>query len=86
MKIRDIQNKIMKLIPHDKCLHFVMGFIIFSFINLFIGLYISLGIVFLIATLKELYDYYDYGIFNIVDVIYTIIPGFLLLLKALFTI
>lgn len=81
MKLRDIQNKIMLLIPHDKCLHFMVGFIIFSVANLFLGSLISLGIVAVIALLKECYDQYDYGGFSTIDILFTISSALILVLK-----
>ena len=83
MKIKEIQSKIMLLLPHDKCLHFLVGFIIFSITNLFLGNLFSLGIVAVIALLKECYDEYDYGGFDIVDFIFTILPGLILLIKQM---
>jgi hypothetical protein len=61
------------LIPQDKANHFVYGFAIYFIANLFLNLYYSFGIVFIIALSKELYDQYKYKGFDIKDLFATMI-------------
>lgn len=68
------------LIPHDKANHFIYGFVIFILSNLFLIEWVSLGIVFIFALGKELYDEWKYGGFDFVDLIYTLSPGIILTL------
>lgn len=72
------------LIPQDKANHAIYGFVIFVLSNIFLNEYYSLGIVCLFAIGKEVYDQYDYGGFDIVDAISTIIPALILTLKQIF--
>jgi len=81
--ISNIQNKIVELMPHDKCLHFVFGFFIFALSNLFLNDVYSLGIVFLFALAKEIRDEISYGGFDVKDLIFTILPALTKLLLIL---
>lgn len=69
------------LIPQDKANHFIYGFAIYILSNLFINSYASFSIVFLFALGKECYDEYSYGGFDVKDLIATITPAILLILK-----
>ena len=56
--------------PYDKKLHFLCGFIIALLIGLYnpaYGLYagVTAGVA------KEIYDYYDYGLFDKMDMLFT---------------
>lgn len=75
-------KKYMKLptIKNDKANHFIYGFAIFVLLNIFLIDLASLAIVVFIAFTKEIYDEYDYGGFDFVDAIYTIIPALILIL------
>lgn len=66
------------ILPHDKANHFIYGFMIFILSNLFLRDYVSLGIVFVFAIGKEIYDQYDYGGFDWKDILATIIPALIL--------
>lgn len=72
------------LIPQDKANHAIYGFVIFVLSNIFLNEYYSLVIVCLFAIGKEVYDQYDYGGFDIVDAISTIIPALILTLKQIY--
>lgn len=57
-------------IPHDKKLHFCCGCIISLLIGLYNPIYgLSAGVVAGVA--KEIYDYYDYGLFDKYDMLAT---------------
>lgn len=68
-------------IPQDKANHFIYGFTMFILLNLFLNAFIALGIVFIIALSKEIYDEYDYGGYDWQDLLATIIPASILILK-----
>lgn len=72
------------IIPHDKANHFIYGFVIFFLSNLFLNEYFSIGIVFIFAFGKEVYDEWKYGGFDWKDLIATILPGLILMLKTYF--
>lgn len=71
------------LIPQDKANHFIYGFVIYFLLNLFFNDYTSFAFVFLFAFSKEVYDEYKYGGFDLKDLLTTLIPAFLLILKNL---
>jgi hypothetical protein len=71
------------LIPQDKANHFIYGFVIYFLSNLLLDHYYCLGVVFIFALGKECYDEYSYNGFDIVDLVYTLIPAVLLNLKYL---
>jgi hypothetical protein len=73
------------IIVQDKANHFIYGFTIFILSNLVFNDLISLAIICTIGFGKEVYDEWDYGGFDIVDFIYTIIPAIVLNLKQLYT-
>jgi len=81
-------EKLLKLMQDinekDKLDHFFYGFFIYNisiyillfFFPLFISSIISFSLVFIIAFLKEVYDFYHPNHkFSIMDIVYTIIPG-----------
>jgi len=73
-------------IPHDKALHALGGIIIYSTLIMFIPNLIALIVVLVIATLKEVYDYYnpDKHTADLNDIIATIlIPTYLELIQEL---
>jgi len=71
------------LIPLDKANHFIYGFLIYYLSNFIFDKYTSLNIVIIIAVLKEvIYDgLMKKGTPDYKDIIYTIIPGLLLMIK-----
>jgi len=68
-------------ITEDKANHFIYGFAIFILSTLFFADIICFTIVLAVAFAKECYDEYDYGGFDIVDLIYTITPALILTLN-----
>ncbi len=68
------------IVPHDKANHFIYGFVIFTFNNLFFSNLISIMITLIIAISKEIKDEYDSGGFNIIDILWTISPSIILTL------
>lgn len=74
MKYQDLQNKIIKYVPHDKCLHFIVGFFLgLLTLHFFLPL-VAISIVTLGAIAKEIRDEIKYKGFDLVDIIYTVIP------------
>lgn len=71
------------LIPQDKANHFIYGFVIFFLSNIFLNDYVSLGVVFLFALGKEIYDEWKYGGFDWIDLLYTISPAIVIILKQI---
>jgi hypothetical protein len=69
------------IIPQDKANHFIYGFTIYILLNLFLNAYASFSIVYLLALGKECYDEYSYKGFDVKDLIATIIPAIILILK-----
>lgn len=78
--IKAILKKVLSvmLIPYDKALHFIAGFILFILFSLFLGSITSLIIVCLFAIGKEYYDYKTYGKFDLADMVITIIPAMIM--------
>jgi hypothetical protein len=62
----------------DKANHFIYGFFIFILSQLFFNDEVSLLIVIGFAIGKEIKDKYDYKCFDIVDMIYTILPALII--------
>lgn len=71
------------IIRQDKANHFIYGFMIYLLASFFFADIICFTIVLAVAFAKECYDEYDYGGFDIVDLIYTIIPSIFLIIKNL---
>jgi len=80
----DIIFKKMAEIPKDKLLHSFYGTLIFVVLTI-IGTQsiIAFSVVIVIAILKELYDEYTYGGFDIIDILFTIFIPALFLIKYL---
>ena len=70
-------------LQQDKANHFIYGFLIFVLANLAFNAYLSLAIVFLFASAKEIYDEWKYGGFDLKDLLVTIIPAIILTLKEI---
>jgi hypothetical protein len=68
-------------IPQDKANHFIYGFVIYFLTNLFLEDQVSFGVVLFFAIGKELYDEYKCSTFDYKDLIATIVPGLVLILK-----
>ena len=58
----------------DKVLHALAGFIVGAVSMYLFGVY-SIALVLLAGISKEAYDYYDYGKFDVFDLIATILGG-----------
>jgi hypothetical protein len=71
------------LIPLDKANHFIYGFVIYFIANLFLNPFISLGVVLLFALGKEVVDEINYKGFDKMDLLVTLLPAVLLVLKTL---
>lgn len=69
-------------IRQDRANHFIYGLLVYLLANIFFTDIVCFGIVLTIAFAKECYDEYNYGGFDIVDLIYTIIPSSLIILKT----
>ena len=78
-----IQELAIKYLPHDKCLHFIIGFFLFVISNCFLSDIHSLIIVFVIALIKEIRDEFTYHGFDWKDVLFTICPAITLVLISL---
>ncbi len=83
MVINSIMEKI--LIPLDKANHFIYGFLLFFISNLFLNEIYSFSIVLIIALLKEIVHdkLLGRGTPDYKDVLFTIIPAVLFLLKQI---
>lgn len=58
-----------KFIKIDKVYHFAVSYSLLLTFNLVLSLAVSVAVVFLIGVLKEIYDYRDYGLFDIQDLV-----------------
>jgi len=58
-----------KCIKIDKVYHFVISYSLLLTFSLVLSLAVSVAVVFLIGVLKEIYDYRDYGLFDIKDLV-----------------
>jgi hypothetical protein len=69
-----IEALIMRVMPHDKCLHVIAGMLIFSATH-FAAWWIGMAAVVLVGFLKELLDHFTGGDVSVWDVIATITGG-----------
>ncbi len=68
-----IERSCIKLFPHDKCLHFIMGEIIFCVAGILFSAVQSFCVVVVAALLKEVYDVTcKQGVFDDADVWFTV--------------
>lgn len=73
---------ILKIFRHDRMLHFFVGFLISYFTSFFLKIEYVFCITLLIALLKEVRDsFQDDNKFDIIDVLFTIIPCVLIYLR-----
>lgn len=70
------------IIKCDKANHFIYGFVIFVLSDFVLNGYFSLGVVCVFAIGREIYNKYDYGGFDIWDIIWTITPAIILTFKS----
>lgn len=84
--MKSIINIINILTQRDKLLHFIVGAFIFLFLNHFLDNYLSIFLVILIASFKELYDKFIKKTFiELLDIAMTILGGiFILLIKNIY--
>lgn len=68
----------------DKVKHFVVG-LLATMVFLEIGLapIVNFALVFLIGIGKEVYDYFDYSKFDVLDILATVLPGMIVYLLTL---
>jgi hypothetical protein len=76
MSPRTMENRIMSLLPHDKCLHVIAGILIFA-ITHFAGWQIGLASVVTAGLAKEILDLLTGGDVSAWDVAATLIGGLL---------
>ena len=76
-----MKNKAYDIIPHDKCLHFIAGVLIFAVFN-FIHPAFGMVAVTFAAIAKEIYDRNTTG-FSVKDIAFTVAGGLIGLLIAL---
>jgi hypothetical protein len=70
------------LIPQDKANHYIYGSVIYFISSLWLSPMVSMILVLLIATLKELYDYKTKtGTPEAMDVVWTLLGGLFLFLS-----
>lgn len=70
-------------IPQDKANHFIYGFVIYILATFIFSNLISLGIVLIVAVGKEAYDSKHKGSVEVLDVVATLLPSFILFIKEL---
>jgi len=66
------------LIRQDLANHAIYGFVIFILSSLFLSDLTALIIVCLFAIAKEYYDYKTYGLFDLADMVMTILPAMIM--------
>ena len=69
------------LVPLDKSNHFIYGFTLYSLLSL-INKDLALTMVFIAAIGKECYDFKSYGKFDLIDILFTVLPAVILYLKG----
>lgn len=74
-KLKEILSKFLPNIPFDKKLHFLCGFLIAVIMGFIIDPITGLGLSIAAGIGKECYDDYDYGKYDIADMIATWIGG-----------
>ena len=79
--IQQIQNKIVEFVAHDKALHFIAGFLLYVLASCFLPDLYCFFLVLLVAFAKEIRDQIVYKGFDISDLIFTMIPALIMLVK-----
>lgn len=76
---------ILKLLPHDKCLHLIAGIVIFIVGSVLINPLFGLAMTAIVGAWKELvYDYYNNNhTIDYKDFLYTVVGGLLGLLCSI---
>lgn len=62
-------------IQFDKIVHFLCGLIIALIVSFFYNPYIGIGIAVAAGVAKKVYDWFDYGRFDKMDLVATVIGG-----------
>ena len=76
-----MKDKIAKLLPKDKLLHFFVGFFIYVGLSIFFTPLLSLLFTTVLAVLNEVIDEHKKkGAFSWIDIIFTVAPGIVLIL------
>ena len=79
-----MKEKIAKLLPADKLLHFFVGFFIYVGLSIFFTPLLSLLFTTVLAVLNEVIDEHKKkGAFDWIDIIFTVAPGIVLILTNL---
>ncbi len=79
-----MKNKIAEILKHDKLIHFFVGFFLYVGFSLFFTPLLSLLFVTVAAVLNEIRDEYkNKGAFDCIDILFTIAPAIILILKNL---
>ena len=77
-----MKEKIAKLLPKDKLLHFFVGFFIYVGISIFFTPLLSLLFTTVLAVLNEVVDEHKKkGAFDIIDILFTVLPAIILILR-----
>lgn len=73
------------MIPQDKCLHIIVGVMIFAITNLLLGSAVAMAVVTVVAAAKEVYDYFnkDKHTPDVFDFLATVAGGLLGLICSL---
>jgi hypothetical protein len=77
--MKSIEGAIMSAIPQDKCLHFIVGVLVFAAVH-FVTWQLAIAAVVLAAILKELLDHFTAGDVSVWDLAATLSGGLLGLL------
>ncbi|SEC01713.1 hypothetical protein SAMN02787142_0726 [Burkholderia sp. WP9] len=72
--MKSIEAAIMSAIPHDKCLHFIVGVLVFAAIH-FVTWQLAIAAVVLVGVLKELLDHFTAGDVSAWDLAATLSGG-----------
>ena len=70
----NLEQRIAQAFPHDKCLHFIAGLLVFAVAHFWLGFY-ALYIVITVACAKEVYDARHKGDQSNNDILATISGG-----------
>ncbi|MFM0407445.1 hypothetical protein [Paraburkholderia dipogonis] len=72
--MKSIETAIMNAIPQDKCLHFIVGVLVFAAVH-FVTWQLAIAAVVLAAILKELLDHFTSGDVSVWDLAATLSGG-----------
>ena len=78
--MKKIQEFFVKMLPHDKMLHFFVGFFLYVISCLIFDDNTALAIVVVVAILKEIRDIIVNKVGDLFDIIFTLIPAIIMIL------